>query len=188
MVGSTSNSDGAEKNIMGNIVKERVGQTNEEFALEQTASTGASVGSSLVTNVAIPEVTKYLNSSAAHAGEAHQSGFGHGKMGSGPKPTDGLYSSEIKYENGEENLAKEAFMLANEKGTESKSKLSSKVNDQKFTAIESSEDASSANLSDSTEEVSSSNQENLNRSAGAWAIARNILIKSKREFNDVNNS
>ena len=188
MVGSTRDSDGAERNIMGNIVKERVGQTNEEFALEQTASTGASVGSSLVTNVAIPEVTKYLNSSAAHAGEAHQSGFGLGKMGSGPKPTDGLYSSEINFENGEENLAKEAFMLANEKGMESKSKLSSKVNDQKFTAIESSEDASSANLSDSSEEVSSSNQENLNRSAGAWAIARNILIKSKREFNDINNS
>ena len=78
-------------------------------------------------------------------------------------------------------------MLANEKA-QKVSKLSSKVNDQKFTAIESSEDASSANLSDSTEEVSSSNQENLNRSAGAWAIARNILIKSKREFNDVNNS
>ena len=48
-------------------------------------------------------------------------------MGSGPKPTDGLYSSEINFENGEENLAKEAFMLANEKGMESKSKLSSKV-------------------------------------------------------------
>ena len=188
MLGSTyGTEDGksGERDFLGNMVQERVGQSNEDFALEQLASLGASIGSTLVTDVAIPELTKYTNLSAAQAGETHQTGFGHGKKGSGPKPTDGTYSRQIDFERGEEKLALKALELANEEGMQGKSKLSIKVNDSKLNAIDNSKDASSANVNNESSESSAKNRENLKRSGGAWSIAKNILIKSKREFNNV---
>lgn len=159
--------DGAEIKSLGGVDWwERQGET--------VAAAAAGGGEGLVTDVAIPEGIKAFDgkglnpTSAAHADEAFN-GKGRGvneNMGANLPTSD---NNKMNYEEGEEEIAKEAFVKAIEESDKQKSRLSSHIKKAKFN--EDGVDKTNPEGKNG-KELSDNQKKNLKNSKGAWSTAK----------------